>query len=304
MFYFKISSFLGWQDYQATGATDLVEAFESTMYERTFLSSAYLNTSNGLLNTAGMGKHITDWMPDKSESDETVQRGEFTASGHMSVSIGFAARGVEMLGTMLGNATYMAEAEALKGAMMKYMWNGTQFCDGICSEVEGHSLLMTNMFYLAFGLLPTADASAAAWRTTEEWGLEGIGDYGAFFYQAALAGGYYANGPYAPFDTPGDGSAMLTALTKCDLDSWCSGIRDDNLTMTRESWHDGTYSHQWGTSAVAGAVWGILGVHQTAPAFATVTVNPKLGACACVLFCSLFLLHRCTHLSRAGLRVA
>jgi alpha-L-rhamnosidase len=70
---------------------------------------------------------------------------------------------------------------------------------------------------------------------------------------------------------------MLYALTKCDEDSWCSGLRDDNLTMTRESWHDGTYSHQWGTAAVAGAVWGLLGVHQTAPAFATVTITPKIG---------------------------
>jgi hypothetical protein len=40
-----------------------------------------------------------------------------------------------------------------------------------------------------------------------------------------------------PHDIP-DGTALLIALTKCDLSSWCSGLRDDNLTMTRESWHD------------------------------------------------------------------
>ena len=60
---------------------------------------------------------------------------------------------------------------------------------------------------------------------------------GAFWYQMALASGYYA--PF--YDTPDDGTALYTALTKCDHYSWCSGIRDDNLTMTRESWHDGTY---------------------------------------------------------------
>merc|ERR1712217_187620 len=97
---------------------------------------------------------------------------------------------------------------------------------------------------------------------------------GAFWYQHALASGYYA--PF--YDTPDDGSAILKALTKCDHDSWCSGLRDDNLTMTRESWHDGTYSHGWGTSPIVGVVWGLMGVHQTAPAFAKFTVKPKIGS--------------------------
>ena len=74
-----------------------------------------------------------------------------------------------------------------------------------------------------------------------------------------------------------DGTAIVTALTKCDDYSWCIGLRDDNLTMTRESWKSGTYSHGWGSSAIVGVVWGVLGVHQTAPAFATFLVKPKLG---------------------------
>lgn len=87
-----------------------------------------------------------------------------------------------------------------------------------------------------------------------------------------------ASGYYAPhFDTPDDGTAIVTALTKCDFYSWCSGLRDDNLTMTRESWHDGTYSHGWGTSAIVGVSWGVLGVHETAPGWAAFTVMPKLG---------------------------
>lgn len=60
----------------------------------------------------------------------------------------------------------------------------------------------------------------------------------------AVAGGYYADSTghgetvYA-FD---DGSAIYTALTKCDEDSWCSGLRDDNLTMVRDR-HDDHASH-------------------------------------------------------------
>ena len=90
----------------------------------------------------------------------------------------------------------------------------------------------------------------------------------------AIASGYYA--PY--YVTPDDGSAVVHALTKCDQYSWCSGLRDDNLTMTRESWHDGTYSHGWGTGAIVGVTWGLLGVHQTSPAWATFLVAPKLGS--------------------------
>ena len=90
----------------------------------------------------------------------------------------------------------------------------------------------------------------------------------------ALSSGYYAE----HYDTPDDGSAILKALTKCDRYSWCSGLRDDNLTMTRESWHQGTYSHQWGTSPIVGVVFGLMGVHQSAPGWASFTVKPKIAS--------------------------
>jgi len=47
--------------------------------------------------------------------------------------------------------------------------------------------------------------------------------------------------------------------------------------MTRESWHDGTYSHGWGSSAIIGVTQGIMGVHQLSPGFASFSVKPKLG---------------------------
>ena len=163
-------------------------------------------------------------------------------------------------------------ASAAQAAIVTHMWNGTAFCDGVCSEVGGNSRMMTNMFLLAFGMVPAANIPAA-WGVVADWGIEKIGDYGAFWWLMAISSGYYA--PY--YVTPDDGSALLHALTKCDQDSWCSGLRDDNLTMTRESWHDGTYSHGWGTGAIVGVTWGILGVHETSPGWATFLVAPKLG---------------------------
>jgi alpha-L-rhamnosidase len=271
----QITPFLLWQDYMATGTTDLARAFEAQAYERTMIG---FKDATGLLATDKMGRHIVDWMPDASESDETVRRGEFTNSNHTSVSNAFGAHGLELLAHMLQNDTVGATAAALKAEIVKQMWNGTAFCDGPCDAVGGASKMMSNMFTLCFGMVPEANV-AANWQAVADWGMEQIGDYGAFWYQMALAGSYYADATgagAAPFAID-DGSAIYTALTKCDEDSWCSGLRDDNLTMTRESWHSGTYSHEWGTSAIVGVAWGIMGVHQTSPGWGNFTMKPKLG---------------------------
>jgi len=180
----QLSPFLGWQDYLATGRADLALAFLPVMHERTMIGHL---DATGLLDTSQMGRHIVDWMPDGREADETVQRGEFTASAHMSVSNAFAAHGLDLLARMAeaggrhDNATaFAAEAAALKAAMMAQMWNGSAFCDGVCSEVGGASLVMSNMFTLCFGLVPAASVPSV-WRTVTAWGLEQMGDYGAFW---------------------------------------------------------------------------------------------------------------------------
>ena len=74
------------------------------------------------------------------------------------------------------------------------MWNGTAFCDGVCKDpkINGNSRVMSNMFSLCFGMVPD-DSAAFSWQATVDWGLEQIGDYGAFWYQHALGSGYYAS---------------------------------------------------------------------------------------------------------------
>ena len=276
----QLDTFLGWQDFMATGQPDLAMAFKDIMHERTKIS--FLNTSNGLLNTDAMGSHITDWMPDANEADETQARHEFTYSNHLSVSNAMGSHGLDLLSQMItagggDGASIAMEASTLKSAIFEHMWDSVNntFCDGICNEVNHNSLLMTNMYFLAFGFtqLQGQDALVKAWNIVSNWGLEQIGDYGAFWYQMALTSSYY--GSYYP--SVDDGTAILTALTKCDTYSWCSGLRDDNLTMTRESWHDGTYSHGWGTSALVGVTWGIMGIHELSPGFSNFIVQPKLG---------------------------
>ena len=55
------------------------------------------------------------------------------------------------------------------------------------------------------------------------------------------------------------------------------GLDGTNATMTRETWSGGTYSHVWGTGAIAGVAGGLMGIVQTAPAFANFTVKPRIG---------------------------
>ena len=123
--------------------------------------------------------------PAGSESDQTVQLGEFTASNYMSVSNMMGARGLEQLGEMLSkagsayhtNATqFLAEATSLREAIVKHMWNGTAFCDGICTDVKDASLVMTNMFGLALGQVSPQGTPAidTAWATTASWGIVSV----------------------------------------------------------------------------------------------------------------------------------
>jgi hypothetical protein len=286
-----LTPFLAFQDYMATGRADLALAFEERLHNNTML--AFLEPSTGLIRTdltGSEGSHIIDWMPDGNESDQSFARGEMTNSSHLSVTNGMAAQGLALLAQMMeaggrlpSAARYAAESAALAAAIDRLMWlpaSGT-FCDGVCAEVGNNSRLMTSMYFLAFGLaqqLHGAPAVDAAWRVVAGWGINGIGDYGAFWWQAAIASSYYA--PYYPSPASDDGTAMLTALTKDDYYSWVSGLRDDNLTMTRESWHAGTYSHGWGTSPLLGITWGLMGVHQLEPAWASFLVAPKLGSLA------------------------
>ena len=83
----------------------------------------------------------------------------------MSVSNGFAAQGLNILAQMMeaagpsrkDNATaFAAESARLAAGIKKQMWNtsSNMYCDGVCAEVGGASKLMTNMFMLAFGLVP------------------------------------------------------------------------------------------------------------------------------------------------------
>jgi hypothetical protein len=97
----------------------------------------------------------------------------------------------------------------------------------------------TNYFTASLGIVPEQWFSNV-WEELAKWGLVQIGDFGSHFYMNALS-----------MHAGDDGTAMLTALTKCDDWSWCAEIEKFNATMTRESLdstraNGQTLSHPWG----------------------------------------------------------
>ena len=247
-----MAALLAWQDYYATGSTDVFVAYEERLHARTNVGAV---DGTGLVNTS-VGRHIVAWDPPPT-------REMFVNSAHTAVCSAWAVRGLEALAEMAAQTTtaaaapgnpvantnnngsvYAAEAASIRAAMMGAMWNESagRFCDGICADpvVRGHGGVTTDYFTTFLGLVPDADgagtAAAARCGAMAEVGLEGIGDYGAFVFVGALAR-----------HSGDDGTALLTALAKCDADSWCAEIEvyvtlarslaRSRLVLSRSSYH-------------------------------------------------------------------
>lgn len=261
----QITILLAMQDYMATGQTDLFDAFHEMLYQNTQIE--YLD-STGALRTDKMGRHIVGWAPYPT-------REMWHDSHYQCVSNMYGVHTLKVLSELANvaghhdNATRFAtESQKLQSALLKLMWNATtnEFCDGICADpaVQGHSGIYSQMYSIFLQIAPQ-HALQGIWDKMVSWGLEHIGDYGAWVYLHAL-NLYHGD----------DGTALLNALTKCDQFSWCNEWIEFNATMTVEAWTQGTMSHAWGTAAIPAIVEGLLGVQQTAPTYASFTVRPRL----------------------------
>ena len=272
-------------------------------------SGTFANVSSkGLVGYAPGQVHIVGWDPEYSQEPQRLM---FKPSTYQFSSNAFAYRGLRIL-SALANATTMStggssyltkgiqyeqQAQALRGTMMQTMWNETaqSFCDGICTDPliqtntsGGFGGIYTHMYSLYLGLTP-ARAAPATWSYVADWGLEMLGDWGAYALQSALADfnegwGQGESGNVEAGGGGDDGTALLTMLTKCDDDSWCAMWEKFNATMTRETffgWFEGsqgeTLSHPWGTAAIPAIVQGVVGVTPTSPEYATFKIKPRLG---------------------------
>lgn len=183
----QITPFLAWQDYWATGQTDLMVSYQDLLYNNTQIQ--WVDAKTGLINTSkpisrpelfgdGPGRHIIGWAPQPAKN-------MFTKSDFMSVPNLFTVRGLELLAELANIAgkpvpKYATQAGALKKAVVAAMWDSKaeRFCDGPCSTTPSHGIY-SDMYPLWMGLVPTGSAGKV-WKAVADWGLEQIGDYGAF----------------------------------------------------------------------------------------------------------------------------
>ena len=152
------------------------------------------------------------WDPEWSQEPQTLM---FKPSTFEFSSNAFAYRGLRIL-SALANATtggstgaaaayeasgirYEQQAQALRGNMMANMWNESAqhgaggFCDGVCADPlvqtntsGGFGGIYTHMYALYLGLSPP-EAAPATWSYVADWGLERLGDWGAYALQSALS---------------------------------------------------------------------------------------------------------------------
>lgn len=268
----QMGAVLALQDYWATGSTDLSSSYFSLLRTNTHYSSDV--DSTGLLNTS-FGRHIIDWDPWPDEE-------EYHQSSHFSVTSFWSLAGLKslhLLATINGSSEIAeelaAQVIALNSTIYSIMLNESTnlFCDGICLDprIGGFSSTFSSAWALATGALDGVSQAlqSAAWQHVANHGLNGYGSYGAFMMLSSLV----------TFLDGDDGTAILTALTKCDDQSWCAEMSEMNATMTRESWLDptATYSHPWATSPIVAIVHGIMGIKQTSPSWGSFSVAPHLG---------------------------
>jgi hypothetical protein len=286
----QITPFLAHMDYMATGSTDLAEAYFDLLYNNTQIHA--LDHTTGLINTSKPGsrdvelwnftgrrlaRHLVGWAPAPITNNKIWM---FSKSDFLSTSNFYTVRGLELLAELAHAAGMDAAynkcttaAANLRSSIMKHMWDSKaqRFCDGVCLDphVGGNHSIYSDMYSLWLGIVPTASANVV-FNSTVSWGMEHLGDHGMFVYMKALSA----------YPNVGDGGeASLAALTKCDEGSWCHQIRDYDATMTRESAYagGGTASHAWGAATIAASVNNLVGLRQTAPAYATFEVRPRLG---------------------------
>ena len=230
---------------------------------------------------------LIDWPPSARDG--------YVLSRYNSVANAFAYRGLRTLVEIAGwlgrtedAARHARIAAALKAAINEHMWNGTAFCDGICSNIS-HTAFHSTMYMLAFGAVDDANR-LAAWQylrgridppfgpSGEQWPPEPPGNHGmpcsSYTAQFALQALYVGK----PLD---HGHSALQVLTSDAKHSWRHMI-SQGATATMEAWDTDekpnlTWSHVWSASPGFLIPWFLFGLLCVTPGCTELQVRPAVG---------------------------
>jgi alpha-L-rhamnosidase len=288
---------MAWADYMATGNADFLVKYYDELKKKAMLPLA---REDGLISTRTGGvtedflrsihyhgkdfRDIVDW-PQGTPANETVLR-----SGHGSVTLAgetdrfvfsdintvvnaFHYRNLVLLGKIAG-LLGIADDEAFfkeRSALVRSSFN-EKLLDkqtGLYTDGEGidHSAFHSNMFPVAFGLVP-------------ENNYPRILD---FLISKGMACSPYGT-PYlfdALYEMGAEEYAFELLTSETDR-SWMNMIRF-GTTITSEAWdlkykRNMTWNHAWGAAPVYIITRRIFGIEPLEPAFRRVRIKPQPGA--------------------------
>ena len=280
------SVFMVWADYWNTGNTKLITKYYDEIKAKTLMA---LENPNGLISTVtGLQTKeflktihfhrekivdIVDWPSELQGIQPSGERDNHDFKPFNTVVNAFYYRSLVYMAKMARAVNKEADANFFedKAQKVKKIFNESFFdpvkgiyIDGIGSS---HSSIQSNLFPLAFGLVPKEQEKTVA----------------AFIKSKGMACGVYAaNYLLEGLYRAGEGQYALDLMTSETVRSWMNMIRIGS-TMTTEAW-DVKYmpklmgwSHAWSASPAHIIPRKLMGIESEEPGFGKIMIKPQPG---------------------------
>ena len=280
------SIFMAWADYWNTGNTKLIANYYDDLKAKTMMA---LETPNGLISTqTGLQtkeflksihfkgekiNDIVDWPSEKQGIQPSGERDNHEFTTYNTVVNAFYYRSLVLMGKMAKAVNKDADADffekkaqRVKGIINELLIDSVRgiYIDGIGSN---HSSIQSNLFSLAFGLVPEEYEKSVV-KYVKSKGMA-CGVYAANYLLEAL---YNA----------GEGQYALDLMTSETDRSWMNMIKTGS-TMTTEAW-DIKYmpkllgwSHAWSASPAHIIPRKLMGIEPEEPGFGKIIIKPQPG---------------------------
>ncbi len=283
---------LAWNDYMYTGDPSFLRTYYAELRRKTLTpladTSGLISTRTGKQTDKFLislhkkdfdGRHgfedIVDWPQTGVVGPEKENPGEtdgFIYTKYNSVVNAFYYRNLVLMEKIARVLNKDMDAEAYRVSAAKVMRSYQRvFRDEVNGLIKdgdetNHSSIHSNMFALAFGMIPAADMQkVAAYIKTRKMACS---VYGAQFLLDAL---YEA----------GQDQYALELMTATTVRSWYNMIRSGS-TISMEAW-DKLYkpnldlNHAWGTAPANIIVRKLMGIEPLTPGFETIRIKPMIG---------------------------
>ncbi len=275
------SILIAWNDYLYTGNKQSLETFYSDLKNKSLISLAdddnLLNTKKDNMDNALMLSvnalwpigDLVDW-PQPSEANKIGETDGFVFSEKNAVINAYHYKAISLLkeiANVLDQKNdyffFSQRQELVKQGYRKLFFNPSTglYVDGIGTQ---HSSLHTNMFALAFGLVPDAEKEKVV-SFIRSRGMA-CSVYGAQFLLDAV---YAAN----------DSAYGKQLLTKTDKRSWYNMIQVGS-TITMEAWDNEfksnlDWNHAWGAAPANIIARKLMGIEPLEPSFRKIGIKPQ-----------------------------